>query len=326
MPSPDSAHSIQARSRQKLWLAFAAVFLIWGSTYLAIRYAVQTIPPYFMVGTRFLVSGVILFLWARWRGAPNPTQREWRDGGIVGLLLLCGGNGAVAWAEQRVPSGITALLVASVPLWIVVIDWLRPHGRKPHLTVAIGLVVGLAGVGVLALPGAMTANGVVEAAGAVMLLFGSISWAAGSIYSRHGARPQSAEMATALQMILGSVALLLVAGVAGEFAQFRPSAVSLPSFLGWAYLVTFGGLVGFTAYIYLLGATTPAKATTYAYVNPVVAVFLGWAIAGEPIVPRTILAATIILIGVAMITIAGGRDSASGREGPRENESLRGNA
>jgi drug/metabolite transporter (DMT)-like permease len=326
MPSQDSAHPTRPHSRQKLWLAFAAVFVIWGSTYLAIRYAVQTIPPYFMVGTRFLVSGVILFLWARWRGAPNPTQREWRDGGIVGLLLLCGGNGAVAWAEQRVPSGITALLVASVPLWIVIIDWLRPRGKKPHLIVAIGLVVGLAGVGVLALPGAMSANGEVEAAGAVMLLFGSISWAAGSIYSRHGARPQSAEMATALQMILGSVALLLVAGVAGEFAQFRPSAVSLPSFLGWAYLVTFGGLVGFTAYIYLLGATTPAKATTYAYVNPVVAVFLGWAIAGEPIVPRTILAATIILIGVAMITIAGGRDSASGREGPRENESLRGNA
>lgn len=312
------------QSRQKLWLAFAAVFVIWGSTYLAIRYAVQTIPPYFMAGMRFLVSGVVLFAWARWRGAAPPTRREWRDGGIVGLLLLCGGNGAVAWAEQRVPSGITALLVASVPLWIVVIDWLRPHGKRPHLVVGIGLIVGLIGVGVLALPGATHSDGAVSASGAAMLLLGSISWAAGSIYSRHGARPRSAEMATALQMILGSLALLLVAASAGEIGRFRPSAVTLASFLGWAYLVTFGGLVGFTAYIYLLGATTPAKATTYAYVNPVVAVLLGWAIANEPIVPRTILAAGIILVGVAMITIAGGADdTASGREDPRETESLR---
>lgn len=324
MATQDVAHARPSQSKQKLWLAFAAVFVIWGSTYLAIRYAVQTIPPYLMAGMRFLVSGVILFLWARWRGAAPPSRREWRDGGIVGLLLLCGGNGAVAWAEQRVPSGITALLVASVPLWIVVIDWLRPHGRRPHLVVGIGLIVGLAGVGVLALPGAMSSDGDVSAGGAAMLLFGSISWAAGSIYSRHGARPASAEMATALQMIVGSFALLLVATAAGEFARFRPSAVSLPSFLGWAYLVTFGGLIGFTAYIYLLGATTPAKATTYAYVNPVVAVLLGWAIAGEPIVPRTIMAATIILVGVAMITIAGGaQDSASEHEGLRENASLR---
>jgi drug/metabolite transporter (DMT)-like permease len=308
-------------AKRKLLLAFLAVYVIWGSTYLAIKFAVQTIPPYLMVGMRFLVSGIILFFWARFRGAGRPTKLEWRDGSIVGLLLLCGGNGAVAWAEQRVPSGVTALLVASVPLWMVLIDWLRPHGRRPHPIVGAGLIVGLVGVAVLALPG--STDGAVSVGGATMLLLGSISWAAGSIYSRQGARPASAEMATALQMIAGSGALLVVAAVTGELTQFHPTAISLPSLLGWAYLVTFGGLVGFTAYIYLLRETTPAKATTYAYVNPVVAVVLGWAIAGEPIVRRTIVAATVILAGVAMITVAGSLSEASERADPRENERIR---
>jgi drug/metabolite transporter (DMT)-like permease len=303
---PASQPKPQHSSPKALWLAFAAVYLVWGSTYLAIKYAVETIPPYLMGGTRFLVSGLILFAWARARGAPAPTRREWRDAAIVGALLLCGGNGAVAWAEQRVPSGITALLVASVPLWMVVLDWLRPHGKRPPTIVALGLIVGLAGVAVLALPTSSgSVNGPVNALGALMLLLGSISWAAGSIYSRQGARPASAEMTTSLQMITGSAALIIVAIATGEFARFHPRAVTAPSFLGWLYLVTFGSLVGFTAYAYLLRETTPAKATTYAYVNPIVAVLLGWAVAGEPISTRTVVAAGIIVASVAIITIAG---------------------
>jgi drug/metabolite transporter (DMT)-like permease len=308
MPEQNPAAGRHTSSKRTLWIAFAAVYLVWGSTYLAIKYAVQTIPPYLMGGSRFLVSGLILFLWARARGAENPSRREWRDAAIVGTLLLCGGNGAVAWAEQRVPSGITALLVASVPLWMVVIDWLRPHGKRPPLVVGVGLIVGLGGVAVLALPGSTQAGGRVDPLGALMLLLGSISWAAGSIYSRHGARPASAEMATALQMIAGSVALFIVASVAGELGGFHSTAVSRASFIGWAYLVTFGALVGFTAYIYLLRETTPAKATTYAYVNPIVAVVLGWMVAGEPITPRTVVAAAIILASVALITLAGGQE------------------
>ncbi len=308
MPEQNPAASRSSSSKRTLWIAFAAVYLVWGSTYLAIKYAVQTIPPYLMGGSRFLVSGLILFLWAGRRGGEKPTRRQWRDAAIVGTLLLCGGNGAVAWAEQRVPSGITALLVASVPLWMVVIDWLRPHGRRPPAVVGLGLIVGLGGVAVLALPGSAQAAGGVDRAGALVLLLGSISWAAGSIYSRHGARPASAEMATALQMITGSAALFVVAAAAGEIGAFHPAAVTRASVLGWGYLVTFGALVGFTAYIYLLRETTPAKATTYAYVNPIVAVALGWMIAGEPITLRTVFAAAIILASVALISLAGGPD------------------
>jgi drug/metabolite transporter (DMT)-like permease len=305
MTSPEHAARPQRSAKRALWVAFAAVYVVWGSTYLAIKYAVQTIPPFLMGGSRFLVSGAILYLWARWRGAPAPSRREWRDSAIVGALLLCGGNGAVGWAEQRVPSGITALLVASVPLWMVVLDWLRPHGKRPHFIVALGLVIGLAGVAVLAIPGS-SAVGRADGFGAAMLVLGSISWAAGSIYSRHGAHPASAEMTTGLQMITGSGALFVVSLLAGEPSRFQVATVTSSSLLGWMYLVTFGSLVGFTAYVYLLRETTPAKATTYAYVNPVVAVILGWAIAGEPISARTIVAAAIIIASVAIITISGG--------------------
>jgi drug/metabolite transporter (DMT)-like permease len=222
------------------------------------------------------------------------------------MLLLAGGNGAVGWAEQRVPSGITALLVASVPMWAVVIDWARPRGKRPSLVVAIGLGVGLAGVGILAAPefgGATGGAGI----GATVLIVGSISWAAGSIYSRQSARPASALMSTALQMIGGSFFLFLIAVALGELSRFNPGAITLKSIAGWAYLVCFGALIGFTAYAYVLRETTPAKATTYAYVNPIVAVLLGWAFASEPITARTVIAAGIILAGVAMISLAGNR-------------------
>lgn len=298
-PDPDG------RRKAKLALAFASVYVVWGSTYLAIRFAVETIPPYLMGGGRFIISGIVLYFWARWRGAPAPSRREWRDAAVVGTLLLAGGNGAVGWAEQRVPSGVTALLVASVPMWMVLIDWARPHGKRPSLVVGLGLLIGLAGVGVLAAPGFSDDAGSGIALGAIVLILGSISWAAGSIYSRQGARPASAEMSTALQMIAGSLALMIIGVAAGELGRFHPAAVTTRSFLGWTYLVTFGSLVGFTAYSYLLRETTPAKATTYAYVNPVVAVLLGWAFAGEPITMRTVVAAGIILASVAMISLAG---------------------
>ena len=294
--------------RAPLWPAFATLYVVWGSTYLAIKYAVETIPPYLMAGGRFLVSGIILYTWARLRGSPNPSRAEWRDSVIVGALLLCAGNGAVGWAEQRVPSGVTALLVASVPLWMVLLDWIRPHGKRPSAIVGLGLIVGLLGVAWLALPGS-GGPGRVNTAGAAMLLFGSISWAGGSIYSRQGARPASAEMTTGIQMISGSFGLLLVATVMGEVSQCHPSQVTWASFAGWTYLVTFGALLGFTAYVYLLRETTPAKASTYAYVNPVVAVGLGWAVAGEPITSRTLIAAAVIIASVALITLTGGTQS-----------------
>jgi len=302
-------------SRARILGAFAAVYIVWGSTYLAIRYAVQTIPPFVMVGTRFVVSGVILYAWSRWRGAPRPTAAQWRDATITGALMLCFGNGAVSWAEQRVPSGLASLLVAVVPLWMVLVDWLRPRGERPHAIVVVGVIVGLAGLVVLVGPASFTGHGDVDSAGAVVLIVGSLAWAAGSVFNRHGARPDSAAMSTGLQMIGGSAALLLLGVMRGELADVHLSHISTASWAGWIYLVTFGSLVGFTAYIYLLQTVSPAKASTYAYVNPLVAVLLGWAIAGETVTLRSLGAAAIILAGVAMITISQGR----GYPDPRAN-------
>jgi drug/metabolite transporter (DMT)-like permease len=304
MTSADAAARPHMYSRSRVIAAFVAVYIVWGSTYLAIRYAVETIPPFLMVGTRFLVSGVILYAWSRWRGAEKPTRAQWRDAFVTGVLLLCCGNGAVAWAEQRVPSGLAALLVAIVPLWMVVVEWLRPRGIRPTVSVVAGVIVGLVGLVVLIGPRTLVGDGDVDRLAAIVLVVASLAWAAGSVYNRYGERPDSALMSTGLQMITGSVGLLLVGVAAGEIGTLHLAQVSFASWMGWLYLVTFGSLVGFTAYIYLLRAVTPAKASTYAYVNPVVAVFLGWAIAGEPVTMRTLAAAAIILGGVAMITIS----------------------
>jgi len=290
--------------RARILAAFIAVYIVWGSTYLAIRYAVQTIPPFVMVGTRFIVSGVILYAWARWRGSPRPTSAQWKDATVTGALMLCCGNGAVSWAEQRVPSGIASLLVAVVPLWMVLVDWLRPRGERPRAVVVAGVIVGLVGLAVLVGPASLNGKGDVDSTGAIVLILGSLAWAAGSVFNRHGSRPDSAAMSTGLQMIGGSIALLLLGVMRGELAQLHVREISAASWAGWIYLVTFGSLVGFTAYIYLLQTVSPAKASTYAYVNPLVAVLLGWAIAGESVTVRSLGAAAIILAGVAMITIS----------------------
>jgi drug/metabolite transporter (DMT)-like permease len=304
MTSAEASTRPQVYSRSRVIVAFVAVYIVWGSTYLAIRYAVATIPPFIMVGMRFFVSGIVLYAWSRWRGEPKPTRPEWRAAFVTGVLLLCLGNGAVAWAEQRVPSGLAALLVAIVPLWMVVVDWLRPHGDQPRASVIAGVVVGIIGLIVLIGPRTLIGQGDVDQLAAIVLVVASLAWAAGSVYNRYGARPTSAVMSTGLQMITGSAVLLLFGIFDGEPAALQLSHISFASWMGWLYLVTFGSLIGFTAYVYLLRAVSPAKASTYAYVNPVVAVFLGWAIAGEPVTTRTLAAAAIILAGVAMITIS----------------------
>ena len=308
-----------ANTRGRLIAAFAAVYIIWGSTYLAIRYAVQTIPPFLMAGTRFAISGAALYAWARFREAERPTRAQWKAVSVVGLLMLFGGNGAVVWAEQRVPSGIAALLVAIVPVWMVLLDWARPQGKRPSAAVFIGLALGLAGLVLLVGPGALAAHGGVDTLGSLVLVAGSLFWASGSVYSRYGAHPRSAILTTGMQMLAGAAAFLLAAVLTGELHDFHPTAVSPASAIGLAYLVTFGSLIGFTAYVYLLRATTPAKASTYAYVNPVVAVLLGWAVAGEPVTARTLMAAAVILAGVAIIT----RPGRSGRASPRTPRALR---
>jgi drug/metabolite transporter (DMT)-like permease len=289
--------------RARLLAAFAAVYIIWGSTYLAIRFAVETLPPLLMAGVRFLIAGSILLFWARLREEATPRKIDWRTGFIGGALLLAGGNGAVVWAEQLVPSGIAALLVAVVPVWVVVLEWLRPGGRRPRLPVFVGLALGLLGLALLVGPEALHGGGSINLIGAAVLMVGALCWALGSLYTRSAPKPASGSIGSGTQMFAGGVCLVIVALLTGELRQLDLAHASARSLLGFAYLVTFGSLIGFTAYIYLLGHTTAAKAATYAYVNPVVAVLLGWAFASEPITARTLVAAAVILAGVAIITI-----------------------
>jgi drug/metabolite transporter (DMT)-like permease len=296
-------------SRGNVIAAFAAVYIIWGSTYLAIRYAVATIPPFLMGGTRFLVSGLLLYGFTRLRGTAAPTRTQWRSALVTGVLLLVGGNGAVIWAEQHVPSGLVALIVAIVPLWMVVFEWARPGGKRPAPAVFVGLALGLIGLALLIGPDAFARGGAssLDVGAALVPVGGAMLWALGSIYSRYAPRAASAQLATGMQMLMGGAAFIVVSVLAGESRHFDLAGVTAPSIVGFLYLVTFGSLIGFTAYIYLLGATTPAKASTYAYVNPVVAVVLGWAVAGEPLTPRMLVAAAIILGAVALITLANTR-------------------
>jgi len=286
--------------RAEIALAFAAVYVLWGSTYLAIRIGVETIPPFLMAGLRHLTAGVLLYAWMRARGTPRPEPRHWRSAALVGGLLLLGGNGLVTWAEQRVPSGLAALIVASVPLWMTAIDAILRRER-PHGVVLAGLALGLAGIAFLAAPGRFAGGGHVDPLGAAALLAASLFWATGSLVSRRVALPSATFLATAMEMIAGGAILLGVAGATGELGAVSLSAVSTRSLLALGYLIVAGSLVGFSAYIFLLGATTPARVSTYAYVNPVVAVFLGWIAAGESVTARTIVAAAIIVAAVALI-------------------------
>ena len=287
--------------RWKIVLAFAAVYLCWGMTYLAMRIAVEDIPPHLMSGARFLVAGLILYLWTRRRGDPRPTPIQWRAAAVVGGFLLLGGNATVAWAEQQVPSGLAAVLIAVAPIWMVAFEWAR-GGPRPGKRVIAGLVLGLAGVALLVSPKGDSAAQV-NLVGAVMLVLASASWAWGSVVSKSVPLPKSPFLATSMEMIAGGVLLLLTALAAGQFADFRPTQVSADAVLAWLFLVVFGSLVGFTAYIWLLGVTSIAKAGTYAYVNPIVAVFLGWAILDEPVTGRTLIAALVILAGVALVNL-----------------------
>jgi len=292
--------------RARLIAAFVAVYVIWGSTYLAIRFAVQTLPPLLMASARFVIAGVIVLLWARLRdGAAWPTRVEWRVGLISGTLLLLGGNGGVSWAEQRMPSGIAALLVAVVPVFMVLLEWLRPGGTRPTAAVFAGVGLGLAGLAMLLGPDALRDGTGSDAVGALVLVLASLAWAAGSLYTKFAPKSSSGTMATGTQMLTGGLALLVAAVVAREPAQLDLAHASTRSLVSFLYLLTFGSLIGFTAYVYLLAHTTAAKASTYAYVNPVVAVLLGWAIGHETVTSRTVLAAAVILAGVAIITVTG---------------------
>jgi drug/metabolite transporter (DMT)-like permease len=283
-------------------LAFAAVYLIWGSTYLAIRFAVESMPPFLMAGARHLVPGLVLVAWAGRRRPPRPTPRQIRDTAVVGLLLLLGGNGLVTWAEQWVPSGLTALLVASVPLWMGLMSGLVEPASRPRARGIAGLVLGFAGVGLLVEPRGELAADARTLAGALGVLAAAFLWAAGSLWSRRADLPRDPLLATGIEMLAGSAGLALVGTALGEWPRVDPGAVTTRSALSLLYLATFGSIVGFSAYVWLLQVAAPAKVATYAYVNPVVAVVLGVTLGGEALGARTVAAAAVIVAAVVMIT------------------------
>jgi drug/metabolite transporter (DMT)-like permease len=281
--------------------AFAAVYIIWGSTYLAIRLAIETMPPFLMAGLRFVISGVILYIWTAAQGAGRPTLANWRSTAIVGGLLLLGGNGLVTWSEQRLSSGLAALLVAMVPLWMVLLDWLR-SGNRPGAPVIAGVLVGLGGIALLVSSGDSGSEMGIDLIGVAAVMLASFCWANGSLYARNAPLPKSSLQGTGMEMLIGGLLLLLAGTFTGEWARFDISAISMTSFLALLYLVVFGGIIAYSSYTWLLRVSTPARVATYAYVNPVVAVFLGWALADEPLTPRTLLSAAVIVGAVVIIT------------------------
>ncbi|GAB4459888.1 MAG: drug/metabolite exporter YedA [Anaerolineae bacterium] len=283
--------------------AFAAVYTIWGSTYLAIRFAVETMPPFLMAGARFIIAGGLLMGWVVLRGGARPTWAQWKAAVLVGALLFVGGNGLVSWAEQRIPSSLAASLIATVPLWMVLLDWARPGGVRPNRGVIAGLVIGFAGVVALLGPGKASGDVAIDLVGALTVLLASVLWAGGSLLSRAVGLPRSATLSSGMQMFAGGALLLGAGTAAGEWGQLNLSAISLQSLLAWAYLIFFGAIVGFSAYAWLLRVSTPARVATHAYVNPVVAVFLGWALGNEPLTPQTLLASAFIIGAVAVVTV-----------------------
>ena len=291
------------RQRTRILLAFAAVYLIWGSTYLFIKYAIESIPPFLLGAARFLVAGGLLYAFALWRGARHAGVVDVRLAMLTGVLMLGVGNGAVVWSQQTVPSGIVALIVSAVPIIIVLIDWLRPRGVRPRAAVFVGLALGTIGMVVLIGPRAIVGRGHVDELGAAVLMIGCTSWAFGSILTRGKSADGSPFVFSALQMLAAGGAMFVTSLGFRELSGFSIGQVTAKSAWSWVYLALAGSVIGYTAYVYLLGTVSATKAATYAYVNPVIAVILGWAFASEPIGVRTLVAAAIILAGVAMITM-----------------------
>lgn len=291
--------------KTKLWTALLALYIVWGSTYLAIRFAVETIPPFMHASIRFLISGLILYLWRRAAGDSMPTASNWKSAAVVGTLLLLGGNGLVSLAEKNIPSGIAALVISTSPFWLVLFESLRAGGTKPNWQSILGLVIGFGGVFLLIGPAEITGSTQeFNTASVIMLLIAPFLWSLGSIYARGADMPKSTLMSTGMQMLAGSVSLFIVSVLTGELNGFSFGDVSMRSWWGLIYLITFGSLVGFVSYGWLLHNAPVSLTSTYAYVNPVVAVFLGWLLANEELNARIGIASAIIIGSVIFINWA----------------------
>lgn len=302
--------AVKPPSRLALLLAFGAVYFVWGSTYLAMRVGVQTIPPFMLGAARFFLAGLLLWGYAAVKGITHHAKGHWGPSAIAGALLLVGGNGGVVWSVQYISSGLAALVVGAVPLWIVAIEWAQGV-RKPTPQVVLGLVAGLTGMAVLLLPDVMTSlrrtgagSGAHHAIGIAVVLLASLSWSFGSLKARQIRIPSAPSLAPAMQTLVGGSLLLVLSALSGEWHRFSFAEVSAPGFASVAYLVVFGSLIAYSAYIWLLQVVAPARVSTYAFVNPVVAVLLGCLVLDEPLNARMLVAAAIVIAGVALITIA----------------------
>lgn len=292
--------------KTKTWIALLALYIVWGSTYLGIKVAIETIPPFFHAAIRFLVSGLILVLWQKAAGREMPTRKQWISTAIIGNLLLVGGNGLVSWAEQFIPSGIAALIIGSVPMMLVIAEAIRPGGTKPSWQAILGLAIGFVGIFILVGPAEFSGSEAkLDPFGVVALLGATILWAAGSTYSKTADLPKSSLMTTGAEMLMGSIGLLIVSLLTGELNGWNPAEVSTRSIVGLVYLITIGSIVGFGSYIWLLQNAPISLVATYAYVNPIVAVLLGYFFANEILEPRIFVATAIIIGAVIFINNKG---------------------
>jgi drug/metabolite transporter (DMT)-like permease len=301
----EKGNSKETRHLILLIAAFAAVYVIWGSTYLAIKYAIETIPGFLMAGVRFLVAGSILYVWARLSpGYKRPTLNHWRTSVIVGGLLLTIGNGGVVLAEKYIPSSLAALLVATNPFWIVLLSWLFMKSGRPSYRVALGLLIGFAGVSLLIMgQGESSAGGsTTSVTGIVLMGVATLGWAIGSLYGSKAETAKPNILAAGMQMLSGGLILMLMSLVTGEWSTFDVAAVSTNSLLALVYLIVFGAIVAYTAYNWLLQNTSPSVLSTYAYVNPAIAVMLGWGIAGETLTSQMMIGAAVIVGSIALMT------------------------
>jgi drug/metabolite transporter (DMT)-like permease len=290
------------RPAWKTLLAFAIIYFVWGSTFLAIRIGVHEVPPFLLAAMRFLVSGLVLFGWMIARGERSLSRREWMSASLVALLIFVFDYGLLFWAEQRVPSGVAAVMMATIPVFMALAEIVFLRTQRLTVRLALALLIGIAGVAVLMSRSLNLGGAPIDTAGAVAIIIGAVSWSVASVLTRKLPLPESKVMSSGAQMLAGGVLLTLAAAALGEFRAFHPSTVSRGAWLSLLYLIVAGSIVGFTAYVWLIHHESPTKVATYAYVNPVVAVLLGYLVGGETLGLRTILGTVFVLISVVVIT------------------------
>ncbi len=291
---------LAAHGRVRVILAFAAVYLIWGSTYLAIAFALHSFPPFVMASGRFLLAGSALYLWARWQGDPAPRREQWKWAFLLGGLFFLLGNGAVVWVEQSVNSGVVALIVAMVSVWTALMEWLRPGGTRPGAAVIAGIALGFLGVAILVMPTGAEASRV-QLSSTLLLMLSTLGWSLASVLTRTADLPRSTALASGMEMLAGGVLLLIGSIATGDWRDFAPLAITPKALAAFLYLVLLGSLLAFSCFAWLLRVTTPNKVATASYVNPMVAVLLGWAFGGEALSLRTLIASLVIVGSVVLI-------------------------